>query len=167
MAQYAKPMFNTFNPDTNSMKYVGWQDNQPWLQKYYSQTSLRTISKKVTELLNGVEPNGRPIIVTDEVIGNVMNDVYNYYVPAVGDIYSRYNIPNGPNPENYAQSMIDQTIELIVNYVKNQYEMSENNRKLTVWTTVLGDFNAQGLRAHPEIKIRKRRPDPMQFHMNY
>ena len=45
--------------------------------------------------------------------------------------------------------------------------MEENNKKLSIWTTVYGDFNAHGLRQHPPIKIRKKRPDPFQFHMRY
>lgn len=158
---------NSFNPDTNYMKYVGWVDDSPALQEYYSPENVRTISKKITELLEGVEPNGRPIVVIDEVIGSVMNDVYNNFMPAPGDIYSRYNIPNGKNPEEYVVSFIDQTIELIVNYVRNQYEMAENNRKLTAWSTVYGDFNAQKLRSHSQIKIRNKHPDRMQFNMNY
>jgi len=75
-------------------------------------------------------------------------------------------VPTGDN-SGYLQDMIQQTIEIITSEVKNNLEMEENNRKLTVWTTVLGDFNEQGLRSHPEIKIRQKRPTPMQFNMNY
>jgi hypothetical protein len=63
--------------------------------------------------------------------------------------------------------MINQTINLIVNDVKNNLETEENNKKLTIWTTVYGDFNEQGLRSHPPIKIRNKKPASMQFNMNY
>ena len=41
------------------------------------------------------------------------------------------------------------------------------NEKLTIWTTLLGDFNEHGLRQYPPIKLRNKRPDPMLFHMRY
>jgi len=167
MTQYTPPLYGSFNPDDNFTRYVGWENTSPGLQKFYSKETLKTISKKITDLLQGLDINKRPIIVTDKVIGTVMSSVHQNYIPATGDIYSRYIIPNGMSPENYTQNMIDQTIEIIVNTIKSEYEMTENNRKLTIWSTLYGDFNAQKLRAHPEIKIRKRRPDPLQFNMNY
>ena len=36
--------------------------------------------------------------------------------------------------------------------------MEENNKKLTIWTTVFGDFNSHGLRSHAPIKLRERKP---------
>ena len=45
--------------------------------------------------------------------------------------------------------------------------MEENNRKLTIWTTVYGDFNQHGLQQHSKIKVRNKRPNPMEFNMNY
>ena len=49
----------------------------------------------------------------------------------------------------------------------NEYEIEENNKKLTIWSTLYGDFNREGLRAHPPIKIRNRRIDQMSINMNY
>jgi hypothetical protein len=95
-----------------------------------------------------------------------MNGIEATYRPETGDIYSRYNIPNG-SPLNQLQEMIDQTIELITSDVRNNLEMDENNRKLTAWTTVYGEFNDHGLRSHAPIKVRNKRPAPMQFNMNY
>jgi len=51
--------------------------------------------------------------------------------------------------------------------IKNQMEMEQANKKLTVWTTLLGDFNKEGLRAHAPIKLRRRHPQYMAFNMNY
>ena len=96
-----------------------------------------------------------------------MNDIYASFRPPTGDIYSRYTIPNGISPQSYVQSMIDQVIQVIVSNVKNTLEIEQNNEKLTVWTTLYGDFNTDGLRAHPPIKVRKKRPASFQFNMNY
>jgi hypothetical protein len=51
--------------------------------------------------------------------------------------------------------------------VKGNLGMDDNNSKLTIWTTVLGDFNEHGLQSHPKIKLREKRPAPLQFNMNY
>lgn len=153
--------------DDNYRRFVGYTENNSCIQEYFSPQTIRLISNKISELLEGVDPEGRKIVVPDKNIASVMSNIQKNFRPPTGDIYGRYNVPNGFGSDNYVQSMIDQTIEIIVSDVRTNLEMAENNRKLTVWSTVLGDFNAQKIRAHPEIKIRKRRPAPMQFNMNY
>ena len=148
-------------------KYVGYKDNNPCIEKYYSNENVRKISKKVTELLMGVHPENRPIIVPDSTIYNVLDSIYQNYRPPTGDIYGRYNIPSGTTTESYVQDMIDQVIEIIYSDVKNNLEVEYNNSKLSKWVTVLGDFNDNMLRSHPILKIKKRRPNPMEFNMNY
>ena len=153
--------------DDNYIKYVGYSEDNACIRKYYSEETRRVISHKITELLQGVDPQNRPIIVPDNTICSVMNDIYASFRPPTGDIYSRYTVPNGISPQSYVQSMIDQVIQVIVSNVKNTLEIEQNNEKLTVWTTLYGDFNTDGLRAHPPIKVRKKRPASFQFNMNY
>lgn len=152
--------------DDSYVRFVGYNNFNIDLNYYYSKENVGIISKEITNLLKGVDPDNRPIIVPDRTILNILDSVYRSYRPQTGDIYARYNIPGSENL-GYIEEMIDQAIEIIVSDVKNNLEMEENNRKLTVWTTVLGDFNEQGLRSHPNIKIRERRPTPMLFNMNY
>lgn len=155
--------------DSSYMRHVGWKEDNPCIREYYSKSTLNTISRKVTELLHGVDPNNRPILVPDHIISNVMDSVYNTFRPETKGIYARYNIPSNSqaSSESYVQNMIDQTIEIITSDVKNNLGMEECNSKLSVWTTVLGDFNDHGLQSHPQIKIRNKRPTPMQFNMMY
>lgn len=148
-------------------KYVGFTDYNPCLQKFFCQETINIISKKVTQLLMGVDPLNRPIIVPDDKIAFVMDSIYNNYRPPTSDIYSRYVVPDGETTLSYVQNMIDQTIELIYSDVKNNLEMEQNNRKLSQWTTVLGDFNSHGLRSYAPIKTLLRRPNPLEFNMNY
>jgi len=115
----------------------------------------------------GVDPLNRPITVPNSTIHDIMNNVYQSYRPPTGDIHSRYIVESGTTSESYVQNMIDQVIEIITSTIRNTVEMEENNKKLTVWTTVYGDFNKHGLQQHSQIKIRKKRPTPMQFHMRY
>ena len=129
--------------------------------------TIRQISNKLTYLLRGVDPDGKKIIVTDDVIYNTLSGVFANYRPVVGDIYSRFQIMNNELERNDVQDMINQTIQIIYVYLRNEIAMEENNKKLTIWTTIYGDFNKHGLRQTPPIKVRRRRPDPMLFNMNY
>jgi hypothetical protein len=42
--------------DFNYMRYVGWTESNPAVQRYYSPQTVKMISKKVTELTRGVDP---------------------------------------------------------------------------------------------------------------
>ena len=156
--------------DDNFMRFVGYSQHmygdKSCLQQYFSKNTIETISCKVTELLMGVDPNNRPIIVPDKTICSVMSAVYDNFRPETSDIYSRYNIPKKGIP-SYTQRMIDEVINIITSDVKVNLGMDECNRKLTIWSSILGDFNEQGLRSHGPIKLREKRTQPMMFNMNY
>ena len=147
------------------IKHVGYIDNI-CIQNLYSKGNINKISCKITELLMGVNKDNRPIVVPDKTICSVMSAVYENFRPETGDIYSRYNIPKAREPD-FIQRMIDQVINIITTDVKVNLGMDECNRNLSIWTTVLGDFNLHNLRSHSKIKLRERRPQPMAFQMNY
>jgi hypothetical protein len=151
----------------DKMRYVGYSESNECISKFFSQSTVNMISKKCSDLLMGVDPQNRRIIVPDDIICNVMSSVNESYRPAVGDIYSRYIIPSGENGVTMVQNMIDQVIEIITSDIRNSMEMEQNNKKLTAWTALYGDFNKHNLRAHPPIKVLNKRPTPFQFHMRY
>ena len=155
------------------IKHVGFTDHRcdeycgpSCMKQMYSKENLDRISCKITELLQGVDKNDRPIVVPHKTICSVMSAVYENFRPETGDIYGRYNIPK-TGGGNYAQRMIDEVINIITTDVKVNLGMDECNSKLSIWTTVLGDFNEHGLRQHPKIKLREKRPQPMMFNMTY
>jgi hypothetical protein len=155
------------------IKHVGYSDHicgdncgPSCLRRFYAKSNINKISRKITELLMGVLKNNRPIIVPDKTICSVMSAVYQSFRPETGDIYTRYIIPK-EREQNYVQTMIDEVINIITTNVKNNLGMDEVNSKLSIWTTVLGDFNEHGLRSHSKIRLREKRPMPMQFNMNY
>lgn len=152
--------------DFGYIRHSGYQDTSTCLQEYYSKETICLISRKVTQLTRGVNSEGRPIVVPDENIIDVMNGVHEGYRPETGDIYSRYIVENN-NRTSMVQSMIDQTIEIITSDIRNNLGMEEHNRKLSAWVQLYGDFNTDGLRQHAPIKVREKRPSPMQFHMRY
>lgn len=165
---YAKSNKHTVTDD-NYSRYVGWDKTRQnaCLESYYSPLTVKIISRKVTELLRGVDDTGRDILVVDNVISHVMSSVQNNYRPPTGGIYSRYHIHSINRPLNIVQDMIDRVINIIVNHVKVNKGMEQNNKKLSIWTTVLGEFNKEGLRSHDVIKIRNKHPNHMQFNMTY
>jgi len=154
--------------DLNRMKYIGWDgdDGIGCMKTLFTPQVIRFISRKISENLEGVDYLNRTIIVPDESIISVMNNIYANHRPRTGDIFTRYVIPDS-NPNNTRQDIIDKTIETITDQTKIELETIRYNSSLTKWTTVLGDFNSQGLRSHPEIKTKKRRVNTLQFNMNY
>jgi len=141
--------------DYNYIRYPGWKEDNVCIRSYFSPKTVRAISSKITELLMGVDKQNRPIIVPDKTIHNVMNDIYYSFRPETSDVYGRYNVPKS-EPENYMQNMINQVIEVITSDVRANLGMQECNEALSIWTTVLGDFNEHGLRQHSKIKVRER-----------
>lgn len=153
------------NIDQNFLRFVGWSQNSSSTTKFFSQNTINLISKKISELTKGIRRDNKIIIVPDYQISQVMDSVFKNYRPQTGDIYSRYIIPNSVSSDiNY---LIDQVIEIITNHIINEYSMIENNNKLSAWVQVYGDFNVHNLTQTPPIKIRQKRPDVMQFNMNY
>lgn len=155
-----------FTTDYNYVRYVGWGEDNACIRKLYSLNTIRMISKKVSELTKGVDPKNRTILVPDERIYETLDGIYTRFRPTIGDIYSRYIVPNNES-ENYVQKIIDQTIETIVSTIKNELGMQEYNKTLSVWVQMYGDFNTHGLRQHSIIKVQEKRPSTMQFNMNY
>jgi hypothetical protein len=152
--------------DYNYIRYIGWSENNKCIQEYYSDDTVNLICKKITELTMGVNRDNRPIVVPKQRVRQVMDSVYQTLRPPVGDIYSRYIVPNENQP-NMIDRMIDQTIEVCVSNIRDSLGIEENNQSLSIWSTLYGDFNVQGLRQYPPIKIRGRRPATMQFNMTY
>jgi hypothetical protein len=161
---------NNTNYNGNYMANVGWEETSAGnciVDSLYSEPMLEAISQAITRNLRGVDPQNRPIIVSKENIASVISNVYRFGTRAnIGDIHSRFIVPHATE-RNDLQNIINQTMNIIISNIKNQMEMEQNNKKLTVWTTVLGDFNKEGLRAHAPIKLRRRHPQYMAFNMNY
>lgn len=150
----------------NTMRYVGYDEDYNRNAYIFTNENVALIQKEVARLLRGVDPQGRTIIVTRDVVLKALDNIANGYDPETGGIYSRYII-NSDCQRNDVGSIIDMTINFIASAVRTDIEVEENNKKLTVWTTLLGDFNEHGLRRHDILKMRERRPDPMMFNMNY
>ena len=133
---------NTNNPhDYNNMRYVGWeQTSDNTLLFLFSQNTINIISNKITQLLEGTDKDGQSIRVTDRVITNVLSNTYENTKHKIGDIYSRYIVPQD-NPECMIENIINKTIETIVNYIITEAEMETCNQSLSKWNSILGGQN--------------------------
>lgn len=151
-------------------QFVGWDtitDWNPLTQKLFTKTSVHVIQQKVADYLTGVDANGRRIIPSERVVVTALFGIFREHAPRTGDIYGRFLVVDDSKRDDYAY-IIDKTISLLVQGIRDDLGMAEQNQKLTIWTTVLGDFNEHGLRQHPPLKINNgKRPDPMLFHMRY
>lgn len=150
--------------------YVGWKqstEGNVGLEYLYSDENLENVSQKLTVALRNVHPQGKRIVVTKAQIASVISNVYqNAQRANIGGIFSEFVIP-AAKPRNDIEDINDKAIEAIYSLLSTQFEVEENNKKLTVWNTVLGDFNENGLRSHAPIKIRKKHAQRMAFHMRY
>ena len=153
--------------DENFYRYVGWSvSQQEFDKKFFSERTVRDISNKLKELLKCLRKDGRPIVVADRVIAHMMSEVFYKNRPQLGDGYFMYNIVAAEPRDDY-ETMQDMVVEMIFNTIKTEYEMDENNRKLTIWTSVLGDFNKHGLRQYTDIKLNEKNISTVRFNMNY
>ena len=156
--------------DTNNMSYVGWDNTSaqsPNLTFLLSTTNLQQLQAVIMEQLDGVHPEGKRMVVPLCEIANIVSYIYqNGAKENIGDIYSRYIIPQ-EQPRNDIRSINNQAIQAVVNLLKTQFEVEKNNKRLSIWNSVYGDFNKEGLRAHAPIKLRKKHPQYMAFNMNY
>ena len=160
------------NSSTNGayMANVGWEstiDGNSEVAFLFSDANLEQLSQAITRALVGVRQDNKQIIVSKENIASVMSNVYRFGTRQnIGDIHSRFIVPQSELRCDL-RSINNQTMNIIVSQIKNQVEMEQNNQKLSVWSTLYGDFNKEGLRSHPPIKIRRKHAQYMAFNMNY
>ena len=156
--------------DNQAYAFVGYEQNaaqMPLTQFLFSKENLDALSTIITDVCRDLDEQGRDIVVPPTTIAGVLSSVLrNGTRTHVGDIFTRYTIPQA-HARNDADNINLQTINIITSTVRNEFETVRNNKRLSVWNTVLGDFNQQGLRAYPPIKIRERAPQRMMFNMNY
>lgn len=159
--------------DTNFLgngQYVGYLQNVQNNNNYrfmMDDQRLHILQQKITEILEGVEPDGRPIVVPLDTIRSVVYQCYQAYIPDIGNIYTTFIQTDETLKRNDVSDIYDQAVNIITSYIKTYYMHEENARKLTIWNSVLGDYNKAGVRAYQPIKVNNRRPSTLQINMRY
>ena len=109
--------------------------SQDTYNAFMSQSSMRLMSTEITRKLEGVHPEGKNIIVPDDMIRSVADSMYEN---------SRMDI-------NVLQEM---TINYIVNSIRTEYDVINNNNKLSIWVTKY-DIDS-GLQRTNGIKLNRK-----------
>lgn len=142
--------------------HVLYRDTSLNIQALFSMDTIMLISRTVTSNLLDIVPQG--LVVPIEQITNILNALYEAYRPPSGDPMTMYNIVSNENP-NAVDALINQAVNVITQQIRDQLVMERNASKLSAWTTVLGENNPHGIRSHPPLKLRNRRPQTMMFNM--
>ena len=163
------PVNQPYDREVDMHQNVGWaktvQDN-PIVQRLFSKHTIQLIQQKTSEYLVGLDPKGRKVVPSERVVETALYGVFRSHRPETGDMYGKFLVNNMSQRNDFAY-IIDKTISFLVRGIRNELEMEQNNEKLTIWTTLLGDFNEHGLRQYAPIKLKEKRPDNFQFHMRY
>ena len=156
--------------DSNEYALVGYKYTYEdmllpkWL---FSPENISKLSGIITEATRDCDPLGRKIVVPPHRIAEVLSSIFRYGKRTrIGDIYTHFNIIQD-KARNDVDNINRQALNVIISTIRDEYHTIANNQKLTVWSTVLGDFNDQGLRSHDVLKIRRHMPQRMMFNMNY
>ena len=152
-----------------SVQFVGYDPyTQPFsVKNLFSDSTTKYISGEITKFL-GTDIYNRPIEVPDKTIWSVLSGILSSYSGNNTNIMSRYTIPRELGVPNAYQDLVYQTITVIVDQLKTALEMEKNNSQLSIWTTVLGDFNEKGLRSHPPLDSYINNNSRLfQINMNY
>ena len=100
-----------------------------------SQSSMRLMSTEITRKLEGVHPEGKNIIVPDDMIRSVADSMYEN---------SRMDI----------KVLQEMTINYVVNSIRTEYDVINNNNKLSIWVTKY-DIDS-GLQRTNGIKLNRK-----------
>lgn len=147
----------------NELRHVGWGNEACSLYTvFFTRQVMSDISCRVTKRLENVREDGRSIVVTDDVILNVMDSVYTNRSGGATNIHSRFILKQNP-----IEDLVCQAVNAIVDTVSAETIQEATNSKLTKWTTLYGEHNAHGLRSHSGIKLNNNSFHGASDHMNY
>jgi len=115
-------------------RYLFFQ-SQDMYDIFMSQSSIRLMSTEITRKLEGVHPEGKNIIVPDEMIRSVADSMYE-------------------NNKMEVKVLQEMTINYVVNTIRTEYDVINNNNKLSIWVTKY-DVDS-GLQRTNGIKLNRK-----------
>ncbi len=132
---------SNYGLDTNNVdswyRYVAYTSTRdPNYLELFTKVSVDWISLQITLRLQGVHPEGKKIVVPDETILTVLDSFFN-----------KLNL----KPEQIRE----QVVMYIVEQVKNDFQITEQNDKLSAW--VMKYDVTTGLRRYSDIKLNEKR----------
>ena len=113
---------------------------------FFSKQNVEYISVQITLRLEGVRKDKKHIIVPTDTIISVMDSFYK-------------------NTYRDVDKLTMMVISYISDYIRTEYEMEQQNNNLSAWVQQYTPDTT--LQQVPKIKLREKRPTPMEFHMHY
>jgi hypothetical protein len=118
-------------------------------KSFFSERTLRTLSLKITQHLQGVHPDKKRIVVHDDVLRDLMRKVYVDYF-------------------GHSKDMMNIIIALATSYIRDEFEFSAINSKLN--KNVIKYDESYGLVKYDPCTTRAVLEHPfsrLSFHMSY
>jgi hypothetical protein len=133
----AKSSYGGLNDINNNYRYVLWSQSNSG-QRYpllMSRQSMEMMSRKITQKLNGVHPEGKNIIVPIETIRSVADSVFEGNSSSV----------------DILQNMV---INHIANQIRYDFESVAKNNQLDLWITNYD--TSSGMTKYNDIKLNNK-----------
>jgi hypothetical protein len=120
----------------------------PETRVFLSNHTLRILSDKITQHLQGVHPEGKAIKIQDEILRDLMRSVY-------------------ANNYGHIKDMMLQVVATAVQYIRDEFEFTKMNNKLNIDVIRYDQDPRWGLRSHDIVKIHEHPVGRLNFNMNY
>ena len=79
-----------------------------------------------------------------------------------------YTIQQGAEKDNYVHIIMNRVSDILYSNYYSMFKQEENNKRLSVWNSIRGDFNQKGIRSHPIIKLNnKKNTNSIHFNMRF
>jgi hypothetical protein len=148
---YWTPQYNANNFSTSYTNMVGDQQmnhnyryaagynaTQNYLA-FLNDSSIKYMSQVITDMLRGIHPEGKNIVVPNETIISVADSV----------------LQNSPQKADVMQQMV---ISYIVDWIKTDFENTEKNNKYSIWVQKYDEDT--GLQRFNDVKLNKKMRSP-------
>ena len=123
-------------PYNQNYRYFGYRGNDRY-HALFADRSIQFMSEMITKGLQGVHPEGKPIIVPAQTIKSVADSVFN-------------------SSFSNANQMQQMTVNFIINHIKNEFETIEKNNKLSIWVTNYGIESGMSRLPNFQIKLNEK-----------
>jgi len=121
-------------PYNNGLRYANWEGSDRY-HELFSKRSITFMQEMIMKGLKGVHPEGKNIIVKDDIIKSVADSIFN-------------------SSFSNAQQMQMMTINFIINHIRCEYQTIQQNNKLSIWVTNYGVES--GMKKFNDIKLNDK-----------
>ncbi len=134
-------------PYQNGYRYFAWNGSDRY-NALYSPRSIQFMSEMITKGLQGVHPEGKKIIVKDDIIKSVADSIFQ-------------------SSFSSAEQMQAMVVNYIINHIKNETQMIQQNNKLSIWVTKYDTNSNMQKLSQGDIKLNESGHKSKGFYVRY